>query len=679
MSPHEVDIDMKLVNSEQRLIDYSVFYVKEEMMNQVLDPGQYFLHIYPLSYNSLSSEYLLSCQSIIVEIAIAPVLKTQSRINGSHCPAYQILPQTFDFSPLQDSLEFKFDSDQDNNNRFFNIRNPSSSKLFVTEIERYSFTLPSLPGKNPLFHFTAALGYDFLTGGTLRLILVPGNTTANQCSTRDCIFGDNLVSNKNALITTMGPGNYSLLIVDNSRRRFQSLDYSCNFVSLQIDIKQEKSDENFLSCQEERIPTDLNDPGLLDDTGFLQFREEVFIDLSQTNHEIKFTLRAKSLFRVFVEAHRVDIDLELRNATSIIARTYRLAGVDESIMTELKPNVPYSLFIKYYTSLEAIFCETFLLEIGIEPSQNSYQVDYCTANSTSKPSLSLNSVSNAIFFPKSVYQQIFTVDTHIEKILSVPITVNSEMILEVSVGAYFLSGISLYIQNETKVTAKTNLNSLKLSTILLPNTVYTLVLNSGPSQSRREHFQLFPPCVYYDFELKLSSTSKATMLSCSAPSLPTSLAGPSFLGSSNRVHIRDDFLVKRVSGLFDSVESMSFTVRTPSLFRAVTTSSNQAQIYFSISEDNSILPHTESEDKLTVKLTPGTTYSFILSYYADFDLLPRCSSWGLELEIAPLSDLNPTSCESDVLPDSSLTLHIFIPNFNPNLSPDPNPNPNLNP
>jgi len=50
---------------------------------------------------------------------------------------------------------------------------------------------------------------------------------------------------------------------------------------------------------------------------------------------------------------------------------------EESILYELEANKEYEFHVKYYGSYDVIFCETFSLEIYIEPFNSIYRVENC--------------------------------------------------------------------------------------------------------------------------------------------------------------------------------------------------------------------------------------------------------------------------------------------------------------
>lgn len=90
----------------------------------------------------------------------------------------------------------------------------------------------------------------------------------------------------------------------------------------------------------------MDDPGLLDDSGFVYYNDYVVIDLSVKTVTINFTVNAVSYFRAFIEEHRIDFDLTLRNNTGNLATGIAYGG-EEGISFVIYPG-NYKLDFSYY-------------------------------------------------------------------------------------------------------------------------------------------------------------------------------------------------------------------------------------------------------------------------------------------------------------------------------------------
>lgn len=91
--------------------------------------------------------------------------------------------------------------------------------------------------------------------------------------------------NSETIQTNLGPGDYTLWLFEYTGKSFSTLSH-CKPISLHVVGSQINSEENFASCDVLPLPSSLNFPGLLDDAGYLHFRREVFLNLSQTSNTI---------------------------------------------------------------------------------------------------------------------------------------------------------------------------------------------------------------------------------------------------------------------------------------------------------------------------------------------------------------------------------------------------------
>eukprot|EP01124_Arcella_intermedia_P032932 TRINITY_DN7777_c0_g2_i1.p1 TRINITY_DN7777_c0_g2~~TRINITY_DN7777_c0_g2_i1.p1 ORF type:complete len:3439 (+),score=468.43 TRINITY_DN7777_c0_g2_i1:104-10318(+) len=664
------DVDLWLYRNNV-WFDMSIAPYRDDMITNVLTPASYRLEIKSIGWGLTDNDKdPLKCHTILFELAISPVKLTHARQAAyTYCPGEQLVPE-IRFEALDNSKPVIFDSDLDQNNaRQYNLLyNPAANRSTshpynptTNYIHHYDFTLSPKPGTNPTYRFRASIGYDFLSGGFVKIILAPSkNGTLPTCQwyTSDCILGKNLVSNKHTVSTTLGPGSYSLWLVDNVAERYSNIT-TCTPFSIDLEIVQNNLVENYVSCHAERIPTNLNLPGFIDDTGFVHFKKDVFIDLSQREHETQFTLRTRSLFRVYVEAHRVDIDLTLKSDAGTLARTFKGATQDESIVYVLEPNTPYTVVFTYYTTLDADFCETFLLEFQIEPLISPYTVDYCTGHETTVPTVSFDSTFR---LPKTTYNHVFSSDSHVETFFTWKIVPTAIRQIAVRVESPFLSGLVLTLKNNASfvtknaVTVSPHGGVLSLMGFLATGMEYTVELKAGPWQAMYPTLTPFPSCTPYDLQVSfdLPFAPIPSIFGVCNNFLPSELNGTAYLGTSNRIHLQGDFVVPHKDSGFELTQLIPFTVRTRSMFRAFTRNVGLVEVSFSLTEDSVNVPHEYTGDgieKLSSILSVGKQYVFKVTYYADFAVLPPCTTWNLELEIAPIpTDMISQSCTQEKLP-----------------------------
>jgi len=142
------------------------------MIARILSPGEYLLEFKP-SVASRDSE----CISFVAEIALASVARTEQR--ETHLTRQPKLPEQSVLSPsgLAEGQPFHYKSPVVGPDSLdpFNVLVPQSSLTLmnITILQKYQLNLVSKPGTNPLFELSAVLGYNFLTGGSLRILLEP--------------------------------------------------------------------------------------------------------------------------------------------------------------------------------------------------------------------------------------------------------------------------------------------------------------------------------------------------------------------------------------------------------------------------------------------------------------------------------------------------------------------------
>lgn len=294
------DVDILLMRG-QAIVGHSMNIFEQEMIAEVLSSGTYTIEFHTFAFASHlgDDEIAALCQSITVELAISPVALTRAR--RASLPPYrggQVVPRSFDFSPLSQGLSVTFDSNANAENRdMYNIqvrRNQTGELDQLFSVVRWDFEIQHKIGSNPMFQVEVSLGYDFLTGGSLFLLLDQadengnpqcqyGEMTGNGTSTRrPCKVGQNLVQNVNTLKTQLSYGNYSLWIFDRVGRRFRdqtAAQRSPDPISFYLHLNQNHYKENVMSCEAVPLPANLNVPGLIDETGYVSFRRDVLINL----------------------------------------------------------------------------------------------------------------------------------------------------------------------------------------------------------------------------------------------------------------------------------------------------------------------------------------------------------------------------------------------------------------
>jgi len=669
-------MDLYLRNGTGYYINYSIEMNDEEMIAQRLPAGDYTLELVPFTVGSDADndEVKYECQFIEMEIAVSTVEITHNRLRSYGSPNVR-LPGPFDFSPVSQGRPLNYSTLYDSNPSAFGIPfKEINASTWFRVVQQIPFELNPKAGSNPIFRFSSSLGYNFLTAGNFRLLLEPQpnvTTLTPSCiySDEECLSGRNQEANLNVITTTLNSGKYVLWIVEITDRR---LPYELGHlpspdpISFSLYVHQLHSDETFVSCDALPLPKTMNSPGLIDDTGYLSFREYVLLDLTKREESFTFRVPSDFLFRAWSEAHRIDIDFEIKNPQgTILARTYRPMGQEESAALELQAQIEYTFTIKYYSNFASIFCEKILMELMIQPLSPEYRFDYCTGHNTFVPAFpAMNNIGSTVRMPTQSYYYNWA-QTHTEIISRVEITPSADMRLNANLNSHFLDGLSLMLRavNTTarQPTSYSYPGGRRLSLVLAAHRTFILSIQGGPHQYLA-NMSAFSPCAFFDFNMDLTPvhTNAPTGLTpiirrCPnfLPPLPTSLVGPRYFGTSNRVHFQEQFRFPAANG-FEAHHEFTFTVRRRSLFRAYTEprKGNDVDIDFGLTENGTPVPHVIKEfdeEKITFVLQPQRTYVFKMSFFTDFARLDPCAYFNLEFEIAPIHDLPATACTT-VLP-----------------------------
>jgi len=695
------DIDIYLHNDRNETLDFSMNLFRQEMIAKLLPIGKYSIFLETFSIDIKDDELHLICQQITMEIAISPKTLTHTRRNQISFPHGQFLP-TIDLSALDVGGIVTFDSsDPTNLNKdLYNIQSynesSSNSKQFVS-IHHFEIDLKLKPGTKPIFELEFSLGFDFLNAGSLFLLLDEADEHGNpkckmdevtQNDDRLCLVGSSLAQNHNSLRTTLSPGKYSLWIFDKIDRRFPDLLTPAarkpDPITFYYRISQSKSEETIVSCDASPLPTSLNVPGLIDDTGYLSFREKVLLDLSKTSETSKFIVYSPFYFRLWAEPHRIDLDFEVIDSdNNTLAKTFQGSWETESVMLSLEANKEYTLVMTYFGSFDSVFCESILMEIYIQPKTPHYTMNYCqTAAETVFYTQNITNLTFGRTF--NSYQanmfHFWKTDNHTESIYVLNISAQRDMILTVNLAAHFLSGLTLQFETITRsgsvmFTAPTVRDGFYFRHYIANNTLYRLHL-SGMEHQIGANLRDFPRCVMYSLSYNLyTGNNISTQLPCKYRQFPRTLNTAQFLEASNRIHFQDVFRVFGYRDLnlsvnvYKQVRNITFIVKQRSLLRVVSEEKLISPIDtdFELIEDNITVREASSdehEERLIHILVPGKSYKLSVIMYADYARLSGCEGVNLELEIAPVQSGDPAKCSVSLPPntiDLSSTSKVITP------------------
>lgn len=130
-----------------------------------------------------------------------------------------------------------------------------------------------------------------------------------------------------------------------------------------------------LHCPFEELPKTLNSISYLDFNNEFHVHQPYLINLTEYQHEITFSLKKDSVFRIYIAPHDVDVDLWLysisQNGQKILITNSSLdIGTEEVIAkTLLVGNYSLSLPFFGYWMGNYIYqeCDTIIVEMSIVP------------------------------------------------------------------------------------------------------------------------------------------------------------------------------------------------------------------------------------------------------------------------------------------------------------------------
>ncbi|KAL6071619.1 Tenascin C [Balamuthia mandrillaris] len=674
VAPHRRwDIDAylyQIVEGEppKAIVNAGLKFWEEEVIAITLDSGSYtFTFLY---FNFFQTESI-ECETVNLELSIVPETTAQTRVNAYRCPGQEVLPKFPSPMPVG---AWNFTSSET-----FAMK-PSSSDKGVRILASTNFTLPSYT--SGFWRVEAALGFDFLTGGSVGALLYFNHTQIENldCLTRyldpfskDCVEASGVRYNEKELNWVLTSGNYSIHIFERSDQRNTSLDLSCIPFTFNLNVLAVEHDEDLLTCEAPRLPTNLNNPGFMH-RGFLNYHERVFIE--EDSHDISFHLDEPSFIRIFLDEYDQDLDVAVHKAgsdTPLMSSTLwfkpealfsTLAAGDYIIRIYEFPN-------SYIT--EEVFCDPTDLHIALAPtSSRKPQHHDCQSKLPTLPNPISEADSGDISLGMDTYYYPFNgkYDTP-QKLVELTLEVTEMSTLHVAVGIDFLLGdlsLSLHKKDHPDVALNGRHEGevVVLSTSELEEGSYILSLQLPTLGNTPEGIESeLTTCLPFTFELHLKANSKLVNdPHCWDYDLPFALNTWASINASNELHLQGDFLIPSLDGAFMKSQSMTFTPTVDSDFRLYS-EPHQIDIDFLFFEDGVLVDmglQFNAEEELVWKMKKGFEYELLVRYFEPDQALDGCETFELELSIAPSDEKAPTCSEASTLMPPKTLIPASLPN-----------------
>eukprot|EP01126_Amoeba_proteus_P049116 TRINITY_DN5720_c0_g2_i1.p1 TRINITY_DN5720_c0_g2~~TRINITY_DN5720_c0_g2_i1.p1 ORF type:complete len:898 (+),score=81.12 TRINITY_DN5720_c0_g2_i1:391-3084(+) len=641
-----VDVDVYLRDESGDNYGYSYGANTEEMLSSKLPPNTYVIQFYPYRNTGEDSK---PCPSMEMEVALSNVALVKERVRQYGRIVEKIPSVTVEelHEAIQNAQDFVYDSTVKNEQLALNLSSEQSP--------HWTFDISPKPGTNPQFILYTEIDFNFLTGGLMRLLLHSSNGTSSYPSCEDgCSYGRVGKKNSYTLELRLGPGSYTLWLYSLTGNLLEGISEVAPF-SFFFELKQDHRQETYMSCDFLSLPSTLNSPGFIDSTGYMHFRDRILVGPSTST---TFVVPSPFFYRIRMElSSQVQVTHEIKANNRTIA-----TGNERRLYLDGLANVQYTLSLSYSTVGTSEFCNSILFEMLTYPSTPEYTMDFCEGatvhNFPSIPSL-LNLTSSVIIPPQSYRIKFDSSKSSTNTILfRYQISVQMDMSLEVELESKFLYGFEISLQQGGRpIRATTSRNKM-----VLKRTVYEGDTEEGLYLLLRWFTSSIAPlCGYYSFMLSIAPVDLAPQ-TCRKEMIPLDFSGPAYFGGSNRIHIQDEFLVPTSElGVLDRFNTINFTVRQKSLFRAVTDTlrlgGHEVDIKFELFENNVKVNHEVvafTEEKLTYVAEPQKQYQFKVIFRALWGRLPECNYWNAELEIAPIHEASSTTCEEILLPQNLL-------------------------
>ncbi|EGG18641.1 hypothetical protein DFA_04136 [Cavenderia fasciculata] len=674
VAPHTVDVDIWLYHSDpsnKTPVTHSTDSTPglDETVFATLAPGSYKLR---LLFFKAASGSKMACPTLTIEAAISPVATVNTNVAATVCPASQnqFPTLTFDVS----SGIYRYDSDVNDAATVFNFvdQQATGKANNLTYVKGYNFTLPSDVIATDKWGVEVTIGSHFLTGGSVGVMIVNQNMTIppiqtglSACLQNDgCIIGQHITKGHSTLKSVLIPGDYTLWIYDQTQEKDFTLSGACTIFSLAIDIESAHETETFLNCDSYNLPTSFDDPGFIDDGGYLYFADNVFLDLLTGSDIVNFTIDTPSYIRVYIPEHRVDIDVEILDSSdgSIVTSSFKWGG-EEDITAQLTPG-KYAIKVMFFGNNIDTFCDTFYIEIGIAPTTDYTTLNYCngiTANVL--PDVSGMSTLNAAgeyYFNGTQFYQMFSGQSNPVTIVSQTFNLTQVSYFYAAAGFNFILGdirLSVTLDNQdddgdeqTVVYDGDHSRNLNQLVLTLEPGNYTFLVTTASTSKNSTYF---PPCVPFSLNVSIESAEDDDPCWGTANYFPTSLNVPAYLGTSTSIQITDTFLVPPVKLIVAPAWTTTFTVSVDSYFRAYS-QQDSIDVDLTLNENGKRVVWSNQfngDESIEYVLTKGKNYTLVTSFYK-WPLYPSsdCYTYTAQLSIAPQSEKPKDVCNPAVLP-----------------------------
>eukprot|EP01133_Synstelium_polycarpum_P007915 gene7915-9294_t len=423
-------------------------------------------------------------------------------------------------------------------------------------------------------------------------------------------------------------------------------------------------------CSGERVPLSLNSVRFLGVEGRMHYESSDFMVPNNgsmyLHQDIPLNVPSKSLMRVYIAPHIVDIDIKLIDPATnqVVASGSNRINTEESFIVELAPNFPYVLRLLYWRWGKNIpVCNTFNMEIAIDAETTLQPI--CPGATNLWPQIPSGIPSSAFYYnsidsktPLQFQQSTSQLISHtINFALAVPSNLHAQVGYDFLSGDLALKLVASAAQKTTYGVVRPNRNMLDI-TNLVPGQ-YSLTIYEPYSS-----VSAIMGCSEFNFELFIEPTSAISMEDGFYHILPPTLDTYAFLLYNQHTHLQGEFSMfdqLTVNGVTNAHNKVSFTITVASLFKAQASilPDDETDVYTTVYTPNLVLSGASSDTSVGAMakvLTPGK-YTLEITANA-FQSIDSITNVNLELAIEPVEMVNkeitastlPANCATGTFP-----------------------------
>lgn len=587
----------------------------------------------------------------------------------------------------QNNVSFQFpdfENELFSNNSFaFNGNN----SIFSYSYSDFSGSVPLVSSQEfsttESLYIRAQIDYNFVYGD-VRFLLK--KLQSQSASTEQNLYAQHYTSEL-LLSELLEPGRYQIQILTGmvqSQKNLTLLSQFPNCVQFKLDIQfapvtqatPQKSIEiaeadcwNHLS-----LPSSFEGPSFLGFVDSLHISDDFYLPRGAIQQEsINFQVRVASFLRLYTDPNAVDVDIYLYENNTLVARAIQF-NKEEHISYSLTPEKFYELRFRFYrfNVVPNNLCETFKLELAIEPIENLS--NECSGNSL-PPSTLFPDFSNSL--PFSLQNNYHFTQTNTSFFYMTEFTVPQDQVVVMRILSRFnfvWGHLSLHLLNAqdnsviyTGISQQYSSNNLGPVRLGAGN-YYLQISQLGTAENEIDR------CVPFSLEILVDSIdniNQQSLTQCTAAKFSDTFNSVSFLSNiSGQMFVFQETLSADLNNLKDPI---SFTLAERSLLRVFVPSNPTIDIDLMLIRGNSpngpvIVSSLGFFDETIYEDLDSGDYYLVFRYLpTSGHSFPACAQFPVEISIAPASYLSNIplinlSCNT-INPPSSLLENTQIDSF----------------